>query len=117
MLKTLSVIFGWIFVLVGLLGFFSNPIVGMTGVFQTDTMHNLVHLIIGIIILVVAYKNEMALASTMKIFGIIYLLVAVLGYFMAPTGGMLLGLMETNTADHWLHLILGVVLIAISMWA
>ncbi|MDB4992531.1 MAG: hypothetical protein JWL75_776 [Parcubacteria group bacterium] len=115
MAKKLAVVFGVIFVLVGILGFVSNPLVGPTGLFQTDTLHNLVHLLIGVILLVVAMSAPAASALWLKIFGVIYLVLTVLGFLLIPSGGMLLGLVTMNTADHILHLVLGVVLIAASM--
>ena len=115
MAKKLAVVFGVIFVLVGVLGFIPNPIVGATGLFQTDALHDLVHLLIGIVLLVVAMSAPAASALWLKIFGIVYLILTVLGFLLIPSGGMLLGLVTMNTADHFLHLVLGVVLIAASM--
>lgn len=109
MAKTLAIVFGVIFVLVGLLGFVPNPIVGMGAIFETDTLHNLVHLIVGIILLVVAYQAAAQSALWLKIIGVVYLLLAVIGWFM---GAPLLGIVTANAADHWLHLVLGVVLVA-----
>jgi hypothetical protein len=45
----------------------------------------------------------------------VYFLVAVLGFVLAPADGMLLGLVEVNTADNWLHLVLAIVLFLASM--
>lgn len=112
MAKKLAVVFGIIFVLVGILGFIPNPLVGATGLFETDTLHNLVHLLIGVILLIVAMSAPAASALWLKIFGVVYLLLAVLGFLLIPGGGVLLGLVITNTADHLLHLVLGVVLLA-----
>lgn len=104
-------VFGIVFVLVGLLGFFDNPIVGMSGFFQTDLLHNLVHLIVGVVLLGVAMMAAEQSALALKVFGVVYLLVAVLG-FVATTDGKILGLITANTWDHYLHIVLGVVLIA-----
>lgn len=112
MAKKLAVVFGVVFVLVGVLGFVSNPIVGANGLFLTDTLHNLVHLVIGIVLLVVAMSAPAKSASWLKIFGVVYLLLVVLGFLLIPSGGMLLGLVTMNTADHFLHLVLGIVLLA-----
>ncbi len=111
MAKTIAIVFGIVFVLVGLLGFVPNPIVGGTGLFVTDTLHNLVHLIIGIVLLIVAYSAPAKSALWLKIFGIVYLLLVVLGFLLIPGGGELLGIVTMNTADHWLHVVLGVVLL------
>lgn len=115
MAKTLAYIFGIIFVLVGLLGLFvSNPLVGQGSLFDTNTAHDLVHLIIGLILLAVAMWAPMQSSMWLKIVGAVYLLVAILGLF---TSSPLLGLVEINDADNWLHIVLGVVLLAAGVWA
>lgn len=111
MAKKIAVLFGVIFVLVGVLGFFPNPLVGMEGVFETDALHNIVHLLFGIILLVVAMKAPGKSALWLKILGAVYLLLALLGFFLISEGGKLLGLVQMNHADHWLHVVLGVVLL------
>jgi hypothetical protein len=115
MAKSLAVLFGIVFVIVGLLGFVPNPIVGATGLFQTDHLHDLVHLLVGVVLLVVAMAAPAASGLWLKIFGVVYLLLAVLGFLMIPHGGMLLGLVLMNTADHWLYVVLGVVLLIAGM--
>lgn len=115
MAKKFAMIFGVVFLLVGVLGFVSNPIVGDMGYFHTNMLHNVVHLVIGLGLLLAA-KSETGAKLWMKIFAVVYLLVAVLGFFMVPSGsGMLLGLVAVNSADNWLHLVLGVVLLLLSM--
>lgn len=115
MAKTLAIVFGIVFVLVGILGFMGSPIAGPMGIFQTNTLHDLVHLLFGIILLAVAFMAPAKSASWLKILGVVYLLLAVLGLLMIPGGGMLLGLVLMNSADHWLHLVLGIVLILAGM--
>jgi hypothetical protein len=111
MAKTLAYVFGVVFVLVGLLGFVPNPLVGMGAIFETDMLHNVVHILFGVILLVVAMKAAEKSALWLKILGAVYLVLAVLGFLMVPEGGALLGLVHTNHADHWLHVVLGVVLL------
>ncbi len=111
MAKTIAIIFGVVFVLVGILGFVPNPLVGAGALFDTNHAHDLVHLVFGIILLVVAFMAPAKSALWLKILGVVYLVIAVLGFVLVPQGGLLLGLVETNDADHWLHVVLGVVLI------
>jgi len=111
MAKTLAIISGIVFVLVGLLGFVDNPLVGMDAFFEADMAHNLVHLVIGLTLLAVAFLATAQSALWLKIIGVVYLIVAVLGFFLT-SGGMLLGIMAVNDADHWLHVVLGVALLA-----
>jgi hypothetical protein len=117
MAKKLAYVFGVIFVLVGLLGFVSNPLVGAGAMFETDLMHNLVHLLFGVILLVVAWKAAEKSALWLKILGVVYLVLAILGFLMVSEGGMLLGLVSTNAADHWLHIVLGIVLVGAGFYA
>jgi hypothetical protein len=112
MAKTLAIVFGIVFVLVGVLGFIDSPIAGESGIFQTDTLHDLVHLLFGLILLVVAFTAPGKSAQWLKILGVVYLVLAVLGFLMIPSGGELLGLVLMNHADHWLHVLLGIVLVA-----
>jgi len=111
MAKTWAMVFGWAFVLVGLLGFVSNPIVGANGFFHADAMHNVIHLLLGIILLAVAYTAPMKSAATMKWIGVLYLVLAILGFVLVSGTGSLLGLAEINGNDNWLHVFLGVVLL------
>ncbi len=108
MAKKLALMFGIIFVLVGLLGFVGNPLVGPGALFETNRMHDLVHLIFGLILLGVAFMAPQQSSLWLKVLGVAYLLVAVMGFTMASP---LLGLIEVNGADNWLHVLLGIVLL------
>lgn len=112
MAKTVLWVFGVVFVVVGLLGWVSNPIVGMGAIFDTNHVHDLVHLLVGIVFILVALLAVQYAALALKVVGLVYLLIAVLGFVLVPEGGALLGLVQTNTADHWLHVVLGVVILA-----
>lgn len=115
MAKTLAIVFGLVFVLVGILGFMGSGIAGPMGIFQTNMLHDLVHLLFGIILLAVAFMAPGSSAKWLKILGVVYLLLAVLGFLLIPSGGMLLGLVLMNSNDHWLHAILGIVLVLAGM--
>ena len=111
MAKTLAMVFGVVFVLVGILGFIPNPLVGMEGLFETDAIHNIVHLLFGVILIVAARASVAKAARWLLILGVVYLVLALLGFVMIPEEGELLGLVHMNHADHWLHVVLGVALI------
>jgi hypothetical protein len=106
--KTAAVILGIVFLVVGVLGFFPNPLVSPTGFFVVNTAHNIVHLISGAVLLAGAYSN-LGAAMALKIVGVVYALVAILGFVM--DGPMLLGMVAMNPMDHWLHVVLAVVLL------
>jgi hypothetical protein len=108
MAKKAATVFGVVFVLLGILGFFNDPVLG---VFNVNTLHNLVHIILGLILLVGANKNP---SKSLMVVGVVYLFVAILGFIMVPDGGMLLGLVEINGADNWLHIVLALLLIGAS---
>ncbi|MDB5194968.1 MAG: hypothetical protein JWO84_152 [Parcubacteria group bacterium] len=111
MAKTLAIVFGIVFVLVGLLGWVPNPLVGANAIFDTNHAHDLVHLVFGLILLAVGFMAPAASSLWLKILGVVYLLIAVLGFLLVPNGGNLLGLVMTNMADHLLHVVLGIVLL------
>jgi hypothetical protein len=105
--KMAAIVLGIIFVVVGLLGFFNNPVLGL---FQVNTAHNLVHLISGIVLLAGAYSS-LGSGLALKIIGIVYAIVAILGFFLVSADGLLLGFIAMNPADQWLHVVLAVVIL------
>jgi hypothetical protein len=70
-------VLGVAFVLIGALGFFFP----LEGVMDLTASHNLVHLLSGIVFLGVS-GNQRYSMWTARIFGIIYLLAAILGLFV-----------------------------------
>lgn len=87
--------------IVGILGFFNDPVFG---IFEVDTTHNLVHLVTGLLALVFAGMGEDSARTFGKIFGIVYGIVLLLG--LISPDNTILGIMEINAADNFLHLIL-----------
>jgi hypothetical protein len=100
-----AIVIGIVFVLVGLLGFVNNPVLGL---FLVDPVHNLIHLISGIVLLAGAFSS-LGSSMALKIIGIVYAIVAVLGFVLPYP---LLGFIAMNTADQWLHVVLAVVILA-----
>ena len=103
MARTVNYVLGAVFILVGIIGFFNNPVLG---IFQVDAMHNVIHLVSGILAIIFAASGESAAKSFSKVFGVIYALVAILGLAF---GGNILGLMTVNMADNILHIVLALV--------
>lgn len=106
--KMAAIVIGIVFVLVGLLGFVNDPVLGL---FDVNPLHNLIHLISGIVLLAGAYSS-LGSSMALKIIGVVYALVAILGFFLVDADGMLLGLIPINTPDQWLHVVLAVVILA-----
>lgn len=109
MTKKLAVTFGWIFVVLGVLGLISNPLIGNApgALLAADTARTVVNFLSGLIFLWVAYGSPHNTKKTLKIFGIVYLLIAIFGFL--SSSGSVLDLIATNTLDNWLALILALV--------
>ena len=105
--KLAAIVLGIVFLVVGALGYVPNPIVGETGIFVVNPMHNVVHLVSGAVLLIGAFMNLSGLV--LKLLGLVYAAVAVLGFVM--TGDTLLGLIQLNQADRLLHVALAAVLL------
>jgi uncharacterized membrane protein HdeD (DUF308 family) len=107
MAKTIVMVLGVVFVIIGVLGFFNDPVLK---IFEVDMVHNIVHILSGLVALAMASMGESSAKTYAKVFGVIYLLVTILGFVMG-TEEDLLGLMQINTADNYLHVLLTLVLL------
>ncbi len=106
----MATLFGWIFLVVGVLGFVPGITTtdgNLLGVFKVDGVHNIVHIVSGLAALYLASKGEEGSQMFFKVFGVIYALVAVLGFFAGD--GLLLGFISNNSADTWLHVLIAIV--------
>jgi len=117
MVKTAAILFGVVFLLVGILGFVpavtSNEM--LLGIFHVNFAHNLVHLASGVVFLLCGMAGAGASSTFFKIFGVVYALVAVLGFMKGD--GLLLGIVSNNTADTYLHTVLAVVMLLLGFVA
>lgn len=118
--------FGIIFLIVGIAGF----IPGLTtrigdlsfaghgsgamllGLFQVSVLHNIVHLLYGIVGLIAA-RTRRGARNYLVWGGVIYLVLWLYGLiFQGNTGG---NFVPINAADNYLHLFLGVVMILLGL--
>jgi len=110
MAKTMAVLFGLVFLVVGILGFV--PAVTkdemLLGIFHVNTAHNAVHLLSGVVALICGMMGVGASRLYFKLFGLVYAAVAVMG-FLNPGDVKLLGLISNNMADTWLHVAIAAV--------
>ena|SRR5688572_15759263 len=108
LLKSAAIIFGLVFLLVGILGFIPSvaPNHMLLGIFHVNAAHNIVHLLSGVVALVCGLAGPGAARLYFRIFGVVYGLVAVLGFVQGDT--LLLGLISNNRADVWLHVVIAV---------
>lgn len=91
-------VFGVVFVVVGLLGFYTgNPLLW----FQIDNVHNVIHLASGVVAFIAASSGYSAARWYLIIFGLVYGLVTLLGFL---NEGDVLGIIQVNQADNYLHL-------------
>jgi hypothetical protein len=112
MLKKAALIVGIIFAVIGIAGFIpgltvdSDGVKKLLGLFQVDGVHNIVHILSGLVFLGASQKERWSRLA-FQIFGVVYALVTVIGFFVG-NGGSVLGLFHVNTADNILHLVLAV---------
>lgn len=106
---------GVILIVVGVLGFFPNPIVGPDGFVQTDNVHNVVHALTGLLAIALAYLMPNDIGTAALLFGALYAVVFV-ATVVSPN---LFGLFSVpvNTVDHVIHIGLAVVSLALGYMA
>jgi hypothetical protein len=117
-IKTAAILFGIVFLLIGILGFVpaATPANGMLlGIFHVNTAHNFVHLASGVVFLLCGMAGVSASRTFFRIFGIVYALVALLGFYYRDNA--IFGLIANNTADIWLHVVLAVVMLYLGFGA
>jgi hypothetical protein len=110
MLKTMAKVFGYVLLLVGVLGFIPGATNDglLLGIFEVNTLHNIIHLVTGAVALYAAMQADDKAARTyFQVFGIVYALVAILGFVYGDNA--ILGLVASNMADTWLHVVIAVV--------
>src|SRR5207244_6599076 len=83
MVKAAAILFGLVFLIVGILGFVpavtSNEM--LLGIFHVNFAHNIVHLASGAVFLLCGMSGPGPSRTFFKIFGIVYALVASLGFY------------------------------------
>ena len=117
---------GAVFLLVGILGFIpgittdydSLTAAGheshaeLLGIFQVSVLHNVVHLLFGVAGLALARR-----ASSARTFliagGAVYLVLWLYGLLVDQTSSA--NFVPVNTADNWLHLFLGIGMVALGL--
>lgn len=101
--KTYATVLGAVLTLVGILGFVPGlaPNGNLLGIFAIDPVHNIIHILSGVVGLAVAFTAKGAYARWYAlIFGVVYALVTVIGFIQGST---VLGLIHVNLADNLLH--------------
>ena len=123
-IRQVTMVVAVVFLLVGILGFIPGITTNydtmqfagheseakLLGVFQVSVLHNIVHLLFGIVGLAMARR-----ADTARTFliggGVVYLLLFIYGLFIDHESTA--NFVPLNTADNWLHLLLAVGMIGL----
>ncbi|HVM28684.1 MAG TPA: DUF4383 domain-containing protein [Mycobacteriales bacterium] len=117
--QTVALVFGAIYTLVGLAGFFVSETFAeqtdnnLLGIFQVNNLHNIVHLLIGVALIAASRRLDTARGANLAI-GATYLVLGVIGWFIQDTNANIIAL---NEADHLLHLASGAVLLGVALAA
>jgi hypothetical protein len=103
-------IFGFVALLIGILGFVPGISSGysgsglLLGIFAINPLHNVIHIVTGLIGIFAGYYAGGSYARMYAlVFGIVYALVTILGFTPLVMDGSLLGLIPINLADNLLH--------------
>ena len=111
MAKTVCKILGVVFLLVGLCGFVAPNLLGA----HLSPVHNVIHIVSGAIALYFGFAGTLSGAKTFSlVFGVVYLALGILGLALG-TGDdrmWMLGPLHFGTADHGIHVLLGVIFLA-----
>ncbi|MEL4319304.1 DUF4383 domain-containing protein [Leifsonia sp. YIM 134122] len=120
--RIVGVIFGAVYLLVGVLGFFVTSGVDfvatrgglLLGIFEVNPFHNIAHLLIGAVLLIGGLSSVKAAKGVNTVIGAAYLLLGIVGFFLAGTSANILAL---NTPDHFLHLASAILLLGVGLGA
>lgn len=121
MVRRVAMIFGVFFLLIGVLGLVStggmsteaDPVPAMLlGVFPINLLHNVVHLALGVWGLL-ASRSFARARQYAQITGVLYLVLALCGFFIPST----FGLIPIGGNDIWLHALIGLVLAGVGFTA
>jgi hypothetical protein len=118
--QTYAFFVGIIFTVLGIAGFFVTNILVLFGVNQ---LHNIIHLVTGVIALICGAASEKLSRMFNLAAGVIYLLVSIIGFIALALGtqqlpidlNALVTLINLNTADNIIHLILSVSLLFVGL--
>jgi hypothetical protein len=124
MAKTICKLLGVVFLLVGVIGFVKPDLLGA----HLSMAHNLVHIISGVVALYFGFAASLSAARGFALaFGAVYLLLGIVGFIMGAPGTstianmtmedgrlwkLIPGTLEFGTADHAIHILLGIVFLA-----
>jgi hypothetical protein len=121
--RLLGVVFGAVYILVGLLGFTVSaglPFFAtdsgalLLGIFEVNNFHNVAHLVIGAGLFFAGISTVNAAKTVNSVVGAAYLLLGLVGLFLIGTAANILSL---NGADNVLHFGSAIILLAVGLGA
>jgi hypothetical protein len=126
LVQQFALLVGGIFLLVGILGFIpgittdydSMTFAGhesgakLLGVFEVSVLHNIVHLLFGVVGIALSRTAPLARAFLIG-GGVVYLVLWLYGLLIDKSGDA--NFIPVNSADDWLHFALGVGMIALGV--
>ena len=120
--RVIGLIFGVIYIVIGLVGFTATTGVGffatngglLLGLFEVNLAHNLAHLAIGVALFIAALVGPRISALANAGVGALYLVLGIAGLFLVDSQFNFLAL---NVADNVLHFASAAVLLAVGLGA
>jgi nicotinamide riboside transporter PnuC len=107
MAKTVAKLLGLVLLLVGILGF--THLLDSLGA-HLSPVHNCIHIVSGILAVYFGFAGSLSGAKSFcTIFGLIYLLLGIVGLAL---GDLHIGPLLLGKVDHGIHLILGAIFLA-----
>lgn len=124
--RILALVFGVIFALLGIIGFFTKPenstgVVAILGLFDGDLVHNIIFLLTGLLGIGAAFTGQSRMFN--RVFGIVYIVWGLLSlipalFFPASKYGTdsatFLSLTHMNAGDIILNLVAGVIAVVVA---
>lgn len=121
-----AIVYGIVFLIVGIAGFIpglTSDIGSMSfgghhseamllGIFQVSILHNIVHLLYGILGLALSRRHGAARAYLL-IGGVVYLVLWIYG--LAVNKESMANFVPLNSGDDWLHFVLGVTMVGLAI--
>lgn len=120
--RLLGVIFGAVYVLIGVLGFTVTSGVSffategglLLGIFEVNIFHNVAHILIGAALLIAGLSTVRAAKTVNSVVGAAYLVLGLAGLFLVGTA---LNVLALNVADNVLHFASAAILLAVGLGA
>lgn len=111
-MKNFAFIFGGFYIFLALASVYPNNIIGHNAFLSTDFLHNFIHLLVGFVLVGIAFWNDLLLPRVIRIIGVVLIVLAVLGsWFAGMDIGKIMGLITVNGVGNILHLFSGVLCI------